>query len=78
MAYLGDAFYHPKKKPTRLIFADGSEAVRREIRRVIETNFSDEVDVVFPGDDFVDVHKKRSQQRGSASEVVQYVGYFSF
>ena len=47
-----------KKKPTRLIFADGSEAVRREIRRVIETNFSDEVEVVFPGDDFVDVHKK--------------------
>ena len=58
VAYLGDAFYHPKKKPTRLIFADGSEAVRREIRRVIETNFSDEVEVVFPGDDFVDVHKK--------------------
>lgn len=39
VAYLGNAFYHPKKKPTRLIFADGSEAVRREIRRVIETNF---------------------------------------
>lgn len=58
VAYLGNAFYHPKKKPTRLIFADGSEAVRREIRRVIETNFSDEVEVVFPGDDFVDVHKK--------------------
>lgn len=58
VAYLGDTFYHPKKKPTRLIFADGSEAVRREIRRVIETNFSDEVEVVFPGDDFVDVHKK--------------------
>lgn len=39
VAYLGDAFYHPKKKPTRLIFADGSEAVRREIRRVIESDF---------------------------------------
>ena len=40
VAYLGDTFYHPKKKPTRLIFADGSEAVRREIRRVIAVSYT--------------------------------------
>lgn len=56
--YLGEDFYRPVKKPTRLIFADESESVRKEIRRVIEAQFSSEVEVVFPGDDFVDVHRK--------------------
>lgn len=77
VAYLGDTFYHPKKKPTRLIFADGSEAVRREICRVIETNFSDEVDVVFPGDDFVDVHKKESA-KGQRFRSCAICGIFLF
>lgn len=56
--YLGESFYHPEKKPTRLIFASESFLVRNEIRRTIESFFSHEVETVFPGDDFVDVHKK--------------------
>ena len=43
---------------TRIVFADPSEEKRNEIRRAVEAKFGPYVDVVFPGDDFVDVHKK--------------------
>mgnify|MGYP002711560739 CR=1 FL=1 len=55
---LGDDFYHPEKLVTRIVFADSSPEKRNGIRRVVEEKFGDKVDVVFPGDDFVDVHKK--------------------
>lgn len=56
--YLGDDFYYPTENSTRVIFADSSEKVRKEIRTFIEENFSSDVEVFFPGDDFVDVHRK--------------------
>ncbi len=56
--YLGEKFYHPDDKPTRIIFASPDELIRKKIRAVMEENFGEKVDVVFPGDDFVDVHKK--------------------
>ena len=56
--FVGEKFYHPEKIVTRIVFSDPLEAKRREIRQVIEEKFGRWVDVVFPGDDFVDIHKK--------------------
>ena len=55
--FLGAAFFNPPKKVTRIVFSDPDPAVRLEIRKAIENKFGDAVDVVFPGDDFVDMHK---------------------
>ena len=63
--YLGEALYHPSDDPTRLILIDPSLEKRKLIRKSIEQEFGDVVDVVFPGDDFVDVHKK-NVSKGSA------------
>ena len=56
--FLGDAFFHPTQLVTRVILADPSYEQRMVIRKAIEKEFGDAVDIVFPGDDFVDVHKK--------------------
>lgn len=56
--YIGGEFYHPDKLVTRIVFADPSLEKRLAIRQVVEEKFKGQVDVVFPGDDFVDVHKK--------------------
>lgn len=56
--FLGDAFFHPTQLVTRVILADPSYKQRMVIRKAIEKEFGDAVDIVFPGDDFVDVHKK--------------------
>lgn len=56
--YLGEKFYHPEEKSTRIIFASLYESVRYQIRERMEKSFGEEIEVVFPGDDFVDVHKK--------------------
>lgn len=56
--YIGEKFYHPDKLVTRIVFADPSLKKRLAIRQVVEEKFKGQVDVVFPGDDFVDVHKK--------------------
>lgn len=56
--YIGEDFYCPTKPVTRIVFADPSPEKRMDIRKGIEKRFGSEVDVVFPGDDFIDVHKK--------------------
>lgn len=56
--FLGDVFFHPTQLVTRVILADPSYEQRMVIRKAIEKEFGDAVDIVFPGDDFVDVHKK--------------------
>lgn len=56
--YIGEDFYHPQKPVTRIVFADPSPEKRMAVRKEIEKQFGSEVDVVFPGDDFIDVHKK--------------------
>ena len=56
--FLGDQFFHPHRLVTRVIFADPVIEKRMIIRKAIEEKFGNEVDIVFPGDDFVDVHKK--------------------
>lgn len=72
--YLGENFYHPEKLVTRIVFADPSLEKRMAIRQVVEDKFSGLVDVVFPGDDFVDVHKKESiKEQPCASSVTRKV-----
>ena len=56
--YLGDAFYHPETAPTRLIIAEADPARRNEIRAYLNETYGEEVDMVYPGDDFLDIHKK--------------------
>lgn len=56
--YLGEAFYHPPMTVTRVVFADAREEERSRIRAFLESRFGEEITVVYPGDDFVDVHKK--------------------
>ncbi len=56
--YLGEKFYYPEEKSTRIIFASPDISLRHQIRNIMEKNFGNEIDVVFPGDDFVDIHKK--------------------
>lgn len=41
-------------------FADPSEEERGRIRAFLESRFGEEITVVYPGDDFVDVHKRAS------------------
>ena len=56
--YLGEDFFHPTKKVTRIVFADPDPKMRQAMRTHLEACFGDRIDVVFPGDDFVDIHKK--------------------
>lgn len=69
--YLGENFYHPKESSTRIIFANPSETVRRNIRMIVEDKFSEEVEVFFPGDDFVDVHRKGVSKGHALSKLCQ-------
>lgn len=56
--YLGDDFYHPKEKVTRIVFADPTQEGKDAIRKDLEEKFAGKIDVIYPGDDFVDIHKK--------------------
>ena len=56
--YLGEDFYHPKDKVTRIVFADPTQEGKDAIRHDLEEKFGDQIDVIYPGDDFVDIHKK--------------------
>ena len=56
--YLGEAFYHPQYAPTRLIVTEPDREKRAAIRAAIAARFGDQVDMVYPGDDFLDIHKK--------------------
>lgn len=56
--FVGEEFYHPKKPVTRIVFSNPSFEERKRIREELEKEFGNKVDIVFPGDDFIDVHKK--------------------
>lgn len=56
--YLGEAFWHPQEGPTRLIIVETDRQRRQMIRKELEERFGDAVDIVYPGDDFIDIHKK--------------------
>lgn len=63
--YLGEDFYHPVTAPTRLIIVEADQKKKDEIRREIDERFGDSVEMVYPGDDFLDVHK-RGVSKGNA------------
>lgn len=56
--YLGEDFYHPTVSPTRIIIVEADLRKKDQIRREIEDHFGDEVEMVYPGDDFLDIHKR--------------------
>jgi Cof subfamily protein (haloacid dehalogenase superfamily) len=56
--YLGEDFYHPRERVTRIVFTDPTQEGRDRIRAFLEERFGNEITVVYPGDDFVDIHKK--------------------
>lgn len=72
--YLGEAFYHPPMTVTRVVFADPSEEERGRIRAFLESRFGEEITVVYPGDDFVDVHKKGIDKASALSFLAERRG----
>ena len=56
--YLGEAFYHPSVPPTRLIIVEPNQEKKEAIRRYLTDHFGGEAEMVYPGDVFLDVHKK--------------------
>lgn len=56
--YLGDAFWHPKEDPTRLIIIEADLAKKDIIRHELEEAFGDAIEIVYPGDDFIEIHRK--------------------
>lgn len=56
--FIGEAFYHPTKPQTRIVLSEENEKVREEMRQKLENEFGNLVDIVHPGDDFLDIHKK--------------------
>ena len=69
--YLGESFYHPQKRVTRIVFADPTQEGRDRIRTWLEDSFDDQIDVVYPGDDFVDIHKKGINKASAISFLAQ-------
>lgn len=63
--YLGEDFYHPSVSPTRIIIVEADRTKKDQIRREIDETFGDAVEMVYPGDDFLDVHK-RGVSKGNA------------
>ena len=72
--YLGEAFYHPPMTVTRVVFADAREEERRRIRAFLESRFGEEITVVYPGDDFVDVHRKGIDKASALSFLAEKEG----
>lgn len=56
--HLGEAFYHPETEPTRLIVVEEDGARREAIRTYLAARYGSAVELVHPGDFFLDVHKK--------------------
>lgn len=59
---------------TRVVFADPSEEERGRIRAFLESRFGEEITVVYPGDDFVDVHKKGIDKASALSFLAERRG----
>ncbi len=55
---IGEKFYHPTKNPTRLIIVEPSPEKRETIRTYLEPRYGDKTEMVFPGDIFLDIHKR--------------------
>lgn len=69
--YLGEKFFHPTKKVTRIVFADPDIRNRENLRKHLEYIFAGQIDVIFPGDDFVDIHKKGTNKAKALSFLME-------
>lgn len=67
--YLGEDFYHPKVSPTRIIIVEADLQKKNQIRKEIGERFGDGVEMVYPGDDFLDIHK-RGVSKAHALEIL--------
>lgn len=62
---LGEVFYHPVQAPTRFVIVEESPRKRQAIRDYLEAQYGDVVEMVHPGDMFLNVQKK-GVTKGSA------------
>lgn len=63
--YAGERFYHPEKEPTRFVLIEESEQKRKEIRSYLQKQYGHMVEMVHPGDVFLNI-QKRGVSKGSA------------
>lgn len=73
-AFLGEAFYAPKHPVTRVVFSEPDEERRKAMRRVLDERFGARADIVYPGDDFIDVHKKGVSKASAVSFLMRKWG----
>lgn len=55
--FLGEKFWMPDREPTRLIIVEKEQEKKDAIRDRVGSRFGDAVEMVYPGDDFLDIHK---------------------
>ena len=73
--FLGEDFYEPKERVTRIVFTDPTQEGRDRIRAFMENHFGEEITVVYPGDDFVDIHKKGIHKAAALSYLAKKEGF---
>ncbi len=66
---IGDSFYRPEKSPTRLIIVEPSAEKREDIRTYLEPRYGDEAELVYPGDIFLDIHKRGISKAAALSRL---------
>ncbi len=66
---IGDDFYKPTKPPTRLIIVEPSAEKREDIRTYLEPRYGDEAELVYPGDIFLDIHKRGISKAAALSRL---------
>jgi Cof subfamily protein (haloacid dehalogenase superfamily) len=67
--YLGEKFYTPKEPVTRIIMVEKNHERKDALRAYIEDHFGDHVTVVYPGDDFLDIHKKEVSKARAVEKI---------
>lgn len=72
--FIGDAFYFPKQPVTRVVFSEPDEEKRAAMRKVLDEKFGERADIVYPGDDFIDLHKKGVSKASAVSFLMRKWG----
>ncbi len=66
---IGDSFYRPEKSPTRLIIVEPSAKKREEIRAYLDSRYGEAAEMVYPGDIFLDIHKRGISKAAALSRL---------
>ena len=72
--FIGEAFYLPKQPVTRVVFSEPDEEKRKMMRKVLDEKFAARADIVYPGDDFIDLHKKGVSKASAVSFLMRKWG----